>query len=344
MASIEEAILQYPREDLSSRVTPLDHLKHLSRELDFDLHIKRDDLTDLALGGDKPRKLEYEIAKVRGQGVDVLVTCGSAQSNHARLTTAAARKLGMKCAVVLSRDKWQSTQGNLLTVYLMGAQVTMVDVEDHWDLERHALELCETLKSQGHRPHYIPVSGTTPQSCLGYVRGALELIQQLEARKICPDAIYTPFGTGGIFCSMLLTSREKGIQCPIIGISVNRREQECREYLDRWWKPVCELLQCDPNRPRGTYEIHDQFIGAEYGAPTEACFDAMMAMASTEGIILDPVYSGKVFSGLLDHAKAGRWNTGKQIVFLHSGGVPALFAYHNQIESHLKKRGVVIAP
>ena len=344
MASIEEAILQYAREDLSSRVTPLDHLEHLSQELDFDLYIKRDDLTDLALGGDKPRKLEYEIAKVRGQGIDILVTCGSAQSNHARLTTAAARKLGMKCAVVLSRDKWQAMQGNLLTVYLMGAQVTMVDVEDHWDLERHALELCESLKSQGFRPHYIPVSGTTPHSCLGYVRGALEMIEQLSSRNVQPDAIYTPFGTGGIFCAVLLTCREKGLNCPIIGISVNRAEQECRDYLDRWWSSVSELLGCDPERPRGLYEIHDQFIGAEYGEPTEACFDAMMTMASTEGIILDPVYSGKVFSGLLDHANAGRWSDGQRIVFLHSGGVPALFAYHDQIEAHLRKRGVVIAP
>ena len=182
MISIEETLSQYPKENLTNRTTPLEHLEHLSKKLNFDLFVKRDDLTDLALGGDKPLKLEYEIARVRGQGVDILVTCGSSQSNHARLTTAAARKLGMECAVVLSRDKWQAVQGNLLTVYLMGAQVKVVDVEDHWDLEKHALDLCESLKSRGYHPHYIPVSGTTPHACLGCVRASLQILEQLAAK------------------------------------------------------------------------------------------------------------------------------------------------------------------
>lgn len=344
MISIEETLSQYPKENLTNRTTPLEHLEHLSKKLNFDLFVKRDDLTDLALGGDKPLKLEYEIARVRGQGVDILVTCGSSQSNHARLTTAAARKLGMECAVVLSRDKWQAVQGNLLTVYLMGAQVKVVDVEDHWDLEKHALDLCESLKSRGYHPHYIPVSGTTPHACLGCVRASLEILEQLAAKNITPDAVYTPFGTGGTFCSMLFTFREKGITCPVIGISVNRKKEECLVNVEKWWESVCDLMKRDPQRPKGAYEIYDEFIGEDYGEPTEACFDAMMAMAQSEGILLDPVYSGKVFSGLLDHANAGRWKAGQNVLFLHSGGTPAIFAYHDKIEEHLRKRGVVIAP
>jgi len=340
--SIEKALQQYPRETLTRTPTPLDFLPHLSRQLDIDLYIKRDDLTDLALGGDKPRKLEYEIAQARAQGADTLVTCGSSQSNMARLTAAAARKVGMNCALVLSHDEWHAFQGNLLTVYLMGAQVKVIETADHWDLEKHAFELCDKLKSEGHNPHYIPVSGTTPHSCLGYVRGALEMIEQIVSDDIQPDAIYTPFGTGGIFTAVLLTLREKGIQCPVIGISVNRNKDLCQANLETWWSALCDLLDRDPQRPRGPFEIYDEFIGREYGDPTEACLDAIMQMAQTEGILLDPVYSGKMFSGFLAHHQAGRWQKGQRIIVLHSGGVPALFAYHAEIKAHLEKRGISI--
>ena len=131
------------------------------------------------------------------------------------------------------------------------------------------------------------------------------------------------------------------MSCPIIGISVNRDEALCHENLAHWWSVLCGLLDCDPNRDRGAYEIYDGFIGREYGDPTEAGLDAIVTMASTQGILLDPVYSGKVLSGLLDHVHRGRWGNGETILMLHSGGVPALFAYHEVIEAHLRKRGIV---
>jgi len=341
MQSIEQALQHYPRETFTRTPTPLDHLKHLSKALDIELYLKRDDLTDLALGGDKPRKLEYEIAQARAQGADTLVTCGSSQSNHARLTTAAARSLGLDCAVVLSQDMWKAFQGNLLTVCLMGAQVEVVETPDHWDLEEHALALCEKLKAKGRKPHYIPVSGTTPHSCLGYVRATLELIEQLKDMQLQPDAIYTPFGTGGIFTAMLLTLRESGLDTPLIGISVNRQLPECKENLEHWWGALCGLLDRDPQRARGDFEIYDAFIGKEYGDPTEACLDAILKMAKTEGVLLDPVYSGKTFSGLLAQHQQGRWSQGQRILMLHSGGVPALFAYHQAIQTHLEKHNLL---
>ncbi|MEM7346425.1 MAG: D-cysteine desulfhydrase family protein [Chloroflexota bacterium] len=340
--TIKQSLHRYPRETLTRTPTPLDYLPHLSERLNLNIYIKRDDLTDLTLGGDKPRKLEYEIAQARRQGATTLVTCGSTQSNHARLTTAAARKLGLQCAVVLSEDQWQALQGNLLTVYLMGARVKVVQTDDHWDLEQHALTLCEALKAEGQVPHYIPVSGTTPHSCLGYVRGALEMIEQLNAQTIKLDAAYTPFGTGGIFTAMLLTFRAAGFDNPFVGISVNRPEPVCHDNFDKWWMALSDFLDQDPGQPRGLFDLHDTFIGREYGDPTEACLDAIMLMAETEGILLDPVYSGKVFAGLLAHHKAGRWKPGQSILMLHSGGVPALFAYHEPIKAHLSKRGVAI--
>lgn len=338
---LEEALRRYPKETLTSTPTPLQHLPHLSSRLDLKVYLKRDDLTDLALGGDKPRKLEYEIAQARLKGADTLVTCGSSQSNQARLTVAAARKLGLGCAVVLSDDQWRGFNGNLLTVYLMGARVKIVQTDDHWDLERHAQALCAELEEEGLKPHFIPVSGTTPHSCLGYVEGGLETLQQLEQGGIQLDAVYTPFGTGGIFTAMLLAFRERGLDCPFLGISVNRDRETCYANLDHWWASLCGLLDVDPQRPREPLTITDQFIGREYGDPTEACLDAILLLAQTEGILLDPVYSGKMFSGFLAHCEEKRWQPGQSILLLHSGGAPALFAYQSVIQDHLRKRGLL---
>jgi D-cysteine desulfhydrase len=340
MPSIEDILNSYPRVSLTRLPTPLHPLPHLSTRLGLNISIKRDDLTDLVFGGDKPRKLEYEVAQALAHGADTLVTCGSSQSNHARLTTAAARKVGMQCAVVLSRDRYQAFQGNLLTVYLMGAQVHLVESSDHWNLEQQARDLCETLRSQGRIPHYIPVSGTTPHSCLGYVRCGLEVASQIIDQGLQLDAIYVPFGTGGIFTGLLLALREKSITCPLIGISVNRKREPCYENLEMWWAALCHLLEHDPHLPRMPFEIYDDFIGREYGDPTEASLDAIQLMAQTEGILLDPVYSGKMTSGFLAHHATGRWSPSSQVLLLHSGGTPALFAYHTEIKAHLNRRGV----
>lgn len=340
MASIEDTLNSYPRVSLTRLPTPLHPLPHVSARLGLSVSIKRDDLTDLVFGGDKPRKLEYEVAQALAHGADTLVTCGSSQSNHARLTTAAARKVGMQCAVVLSRDRYEAFQGNLLTVYLMGAQVHLVESSDHWSLEQQARDLCETLRLQGRVPHYISVSGTTPHSCLGYVRCGLEIADQMSDQGLRLDAIYVPFGTGGIFTGLLLALREKGVSCPLIGISVNRKREQCYESQERWWAALCHLLGRDPHLSRMPFEIYDEFIGREYGDPTEASLDAIQLMAETEGILLDPVYSGKMMSGFLAHYAAGRWSPGSHVLLLHSGGTPALFAYHEEIKAHLSKRGV----
>ena len=342
--SLEDALEGYPRVSLTRLPTPLQALPTLSTQLGPDVLIKRDDLTDLTLGGDKPRKLEYEVARALAEGADTLVTCGSSQSNHARLTAAAARKVGMDCVLVLSRDQYQAFQGNLLAVQLMATQVHLVEAASHWDLEPHVQRVIQTLQAQGRRPYAIPVSGTTAHSCLGYVRCGLEIASQIAQQHLHLDAIYTPFGTGGIFTALLLALREKGVMCPLIGISVNQKQAGCYERLEMWWGELCRLLERDPQRERGLCEIHDQFVGREYGDPTEECLDAIILMAQTEGILLDPVYSGKMMAGFLAHQAAGRWSVGQQILLLHSGGVPALFAYHKELSRHLKQRGIEVVP
>lgn len=335
MADLRAVLDTYPTVQLMERPTPLHPLTHLGADLELDFWLKRDDLTSLGLGGDKPRKLEYELARAVQDRADVIVTYGSAQSNHARLTSAAARKLGLDVVLVLSNDDHAQLQGNLLTVHLMGGEIVMVDTDDHWDLEEDVAAVCDRLRAEGRTPHVVPISGTTPHSCLGYVDGALELIEQLIARDLKPDVIYTPFGTGGIFTAYLLTMRSLGIGTELVGISVNRPIDECEEQLDQWWNALSDLMGSDHELDRGNYTIDDGYVGREYGDATSECLDAIVSMATREGILLDPVYSGKVYAGLLGHAAAGRFAQGETIVMLHSGGAPANFAYHAEIAAHL---------
>ncbi len=335
MADLRVVLDTYPTVELMERPTPLHQLTHLGADLELDFWLKRDDLTSLGLGGDKPRKLEYELARAVQDRADVIVTYGSAQSNHARLTSAAARKLGLDVVLVLSNDDHAQLQGNLLTVHLMGGEVVMVDTNDHWDLEEDVAAVCDRLRAEGRTPHVVPISGTTPRSCLGYVDGALELIEQLVARDLKPDVIYTPFGTGGIFTAYLLTMRSVGIDTELIGISVNRPTDQCEEQLDQWWNALSDLMGSDHDLDRGNYTIDDRYVGREYGDATSESLDAIVSMARREGILLDPVYSGKVFAGLLGHAAAGRFEQGETIVMLRSGGAPANFAYHAEIAAHL---------
>jgi D-cysteine desulfhydrase len=340
MGPFEVAVATFPRIKLTRAETPLQRLHHLSMRLDLDVWMKRDDLTDLALGGDKARKLEYELARAVAEGADTLVTCGSSQSNFARLVTAAARRLGLSCALVLSAGHHPETQGNLLVVRLMGAQVRMVDTADIWDLEDECVTLCSELRSGGHRPYYIPVSGTTATSCLGYGRAGFELIDQLERAGVRSAAVYAPFGTGGIFTGLRLAFAERQSTATLIGVSVNRDRAACEDLAEQRAAEVRSLVGISGSETSVATELRDDQLGAGYGHVTPACLDAMAEVGSAEGILLDPVYTGKVAAALLADARAGRWSPGATVVMLHSGGVPALFAYHQEVLQHLAKTGL----
>jgi len=332
---LETALAAFPRVELTRAETPLQRLDHMSERLDLDVWMKRDDLTDLALGGDKARKLEYELARAVDQGADTLVTCGSSQSNFARLLTAAARRLGLECALVLSAGHHPEPQGNLLVVRLMGAHVRIVDTPDIWDLEDECLAFCDELRAAGRHPYYVPVSGTTTISCLGYVRAGLELIDQLQAAALRPAGVYTPFGTGGIFTGLRLAFAERRPAPALIGVSVNRDRRSCEELARQREAGVRSLLGLTPDPAPVALELRDDQLGGGYGQPTPACLDAIAEFAKSEGVLLDPVYSGKVAAALLADGRAARWTPGTTVVILHSGGVPALFAYHSEVIAHL---------
>ena len=307
--------------------------------MDAGLWLKRDDLTDLALGGDKPRKLEYELGKALAEGADIVVTTGSSQSNFARLLTAAARHLGLEAALVLAEGHHPTFQGNLLLVRLLGARVRLVREDDIWNLDQGARELCDELRAEGRRPYLIPVSGTTPLACLGYVRAGIELAAQLQEGGVAPAAIYCPFGTGGIVAGLLVGLNAAGLQPTVVGVSVNRERGALTGLLEGWLAGLGELLAGDFRGLADRAELRDDQLGSGYGAPTEAGLDAIATFARTEGILLDPVYSGKTAAALLQDLAGGRWAPGEQLVMLHSGGVPALFAYHEELQAHLAARG-----
>jgi len=333
---LKEKIQKFPRFHLTRLPTPMDFLLNLSDRLGLEIYLKRDDLTDLALGGDKPRKLEFEIAKAIADDCDTIITCGSAQSNMVRLTTAAAIKAGLKTVAVLSNDEYASLQGNLLVTTLMGAEIHMIETEDHWDLEAATNKIIKNLLEDGHKPHFIPVSGTTPLSCLGYVNCGIEIIDQMQESGLDFNYVYTPFGTGGIFTSLLYAFHFHQQKSKFIGISVNRGLQECHEYIKTWWAGINELMDAHAELPNN-FDVTENFIGKAYGDPTDAGIQAIKVMAETEGILMDPVYSGKMFSGFLDHHEKGYLKKGDKVLLIHSGGVPALFAYSDKFNFKKKR-------
>lgn len=197
------------------------------------------------------------------------------------------------------------------------------------DLDAQCLALCEELRRHGHRPHYVPVSGTTPISCLGYVRAGVELANQLDGARLRPDALYLPFGTGGIAAGIAIGLHAAGKNIPLIGCSVNRPASACAGQFDTLVPKIQTLLGLPPSRLE--IEIRDDQLGAGYGKATSDCLAAITELARTEGILLDPVYSGKVAATLLADCRNKRSSPDANVIMLHSGGVPALFAYHDEI-------------
>jgi D-cysteine desulfhydrase len=299
-----DAIDDFDRVVLTRTPTPLQHLPYLSAQLGLTVRLKRDDPTDLALGGDKPRKLGYELADPVREGADWLVGCGSAQSNFARLLAAAARGLGLGCSVVLAMGEHREDQGNLLVVRLMGAEVHLVNTEDVWDLDAACQVLCEDLRRRGHRPHFVPVSGTTARSCLGYVGAGVELSLQLDDLGL-HHAVYVPFGTGGIAAGMAVGLREAAQEVPLIGCSVNRPARVCVALFNDWVCQIEALLELQPSSI--TIDARDDQLGEGHGKVTHACLGAIYDFARFEAILLDPVYSGEVGASFLADARSDRW-------------------------------------
>jgi D-cysteine desulfhydrase family pyridoxal phosphate-dependent enzyme len=320
-ASVTDADALDRRVRLAALPTPLEPADRLAAALDMDagaLWIKRDDLTGLAGGGNKVRKLEYLCAEAVGLGADTLVTGAGVQSNHCRMTAAAANKLGMACTLVLSGTRPEHPSGNVLLDRLLGATVHWLDgttsLGDELD---QAIELAgEQLQESGRRPYVIPVGGSNAIGGLGYVRAADELVDQL------PDVETVVLATGSCGTHAGLVAG-LGEHERVLGVRVGER-LNIEELVATKASEIAALA--GRAVPSGACVMDHDRLGDGYGAVTQEALDAIELAARTEGLILDPVYTGKAMAGLIAARRSGRIARNTRTVFLHTGGLPGLFA------------------
>jgi len=312
--------------------TPLEMMGRLSKALGGpELLIKRDDQTGLALGGNKARKLEYLVGQALDQGADTLITAGAAQSNHCRQTAAAAAKAGLKCEIVLSGTKPEKANGNLLLDRILGAT-------EHWvDRTQRAAkmeEIAQALRAQGRKPYVIPIGGSNGVGATGYVMAMLELTAQLDAMQKTVDHVVFGSSSSGTQAGIVLGARLAGFNGSVQGLSIDKNDPEHFEYEEEVAQVAndcAEYIGASERFTREDIQVVYGYKGEGYGVVGELEREAVRLMARNEGIILDPVYAGRAFGALVDLIRRGVFKPGETVVFWHTGGAPALFAYADEM-------------
>lgn len=296
--------------------------------------IKRDDLTGLALGGNKARKLEFLIADALHEHATVVVTTGAVQSNHARMTAAAARAAGLDVVLVLTAEGADPpVQGNLLLDRLFDATIHYVpppadpklatsDVE-----EAKVAEVVADLRARGQQPYVIPVGGSSAVGVLGYLSGSGEIVSQLEAMNERPRRLYYASGSRGTQAGLTLGAKVFAAPYAVYGVAVSGGEPWKRDRALRIGNQAAALVGVETRITGDDLQTDQGYIGSGYGISTDGCVEAIRLLARHEGILLDPVYTGKAMAGLIDHVRRGDLDPSSSVVFLHTGGVPALFAH-----------------
>ncbi|MCL6552395.1 MAG: D-cysteine desulfhydrase family protein [Firmicutes bacterium] len=317
-----------PRLRLATLPTPLEEMPTLSAYLGGPrLLVKRDDMTGLAFGGNKVRKLEYLLGEAVDRGCDVVVTVGAAQSNHARATAAAARRLGLDAVLVLAGDEPLERQGNLLLDTIFGADIRVVDTDDDYVLMGVVEDIARDLQRRGRAPYVIPPGGSAALGAAAYANAGLELLDQLNTRGIHADAIVHATGTGGTQAGLYTACRLMQTRMEIIGVSAGPSRDVATARVRSLVEDLCGLLGIDWRPHPDDIVVTDEYVGERYAVATPEGLDAIRLVARTEGLLLDPVYTGKAMAGLIDQVRRGRFRPDQSVVFWHTGGQPALFAY-----------------
>ncbi|WP_067700960.1 D-cysteine desulfhydrase [Erwinia sp. ErVv1] len=320
----------FPKLELLGAPTPLEYLPRLSDHLGRDIFIKRDDVTPVALGGNKLRKLEYLAADALRQGADVLLTAGAIQSNHVRQTAAVAAKLGLKCVALLENPIDTASEnylsnGNRLLLELMETEVVMVDALH--DPDAQLAEQATRLEAQGFRPYVVPVGGSNALGALGYVECAQELAHQSEG-VVDFAAVVVASGSAGTHAGLAVGLELLLPETELIGVTVSRRAAEQRPKVEAIRQQLSASLALTSSAP---VTLWDDYFAPQYGMPNEEGLEAIRLLARLEGIFLDPVYTGKAMAGLIDGISQQRFTREGPIAFIHTGGAPALFAYHHMV-------------
>jgi len=327
-------LARFPRRRYTPWPTPIEKLAHLSRALGGpEFYIKRDDLLGLAGGGNKARKLEFLMADALARGADTIITVGAVQSNHCRLTLAAASKEGLKCRLLLEErvpgSYHPAASGNNFLYRLLGAE--QLRVEAGGDLNAALLEMVSEAASEGRKAYVIPVGGSNPLGALGYVACAQELLSQCFDLGLQFDHLVCTSGSAGTHAGLLVGLLGNSSSLPITGINVGRPRSEQEAIVYALAEQTAELAGLRGAVPREAVVCLDEWVGPGYSLPTAAMVEAVKLLARLEGILLDPVYTGKAMAGLLELAQRGYFGKGEKVLFVHTGGSPALYAYQEAI-------------
>jgi D-cysteine desulfhydrase family pyridoxal phosphate-dependent enzyme len=318
-----------PRLSLGFLPTPVEKLDRIGSELGIDLSVKRDDFTGFGGGGNKVRKLEYLMADALAQGVNVLITTGGHQSNHARMTAAAARKFGMRPVLVLRGNRPASYQGNLLLDHLLGAEIDFLDPDAYFTEINPRMQLhADQALARGERPYIIPLGGATALGAMGYVGAVKELAEQYVAARIAvPEVIVAPVGSGGTLAGLLIGCSIFWPDTQVAGIAVSATAVPFSERIAAMANAGAEMLSYARRWSAAEIRIDNDYVGPGYAIPSEEGNAAIRKVAKAEGVFLDPVYTGKAFAGLLDRVHCGSIAQGSRVLFVHCGGSPALFPF-----------------
>jgi len=313
-----------PRVSIAHLPTPLEMLPRLTAYLGGpQLWAKRDDQTGLATGGNKTRKLEFLVAEALAQGADTLVTCGAAQSNHARQTAAAAARFGLACTLVLRGEPPPQAQGNLLLDELLGAEIVWAGADD---LTARLEETADALRSRGRRPCVVPYGGSNPVGVCGYVAAMEELLAQAAQMGLSFDHIVLASSSGGTQAGLTVAARALGYRGRILGISVDLPAAPLRRRMAELATATADHLGLPLTFTPEDFAVEEGYRGGGYGVIGDLEREAIRLLARTEGLLLDPVYTGRAFGGLIDLIRQGAFSPRERVLFWHTGGVAGLFA------------------
>ena len=327
---------RFPRVRLAHLPTPLEFLPRLTQHLGGPrIFVKRDDCTGLGTGGNKTRKLEFLMADAQQQGATTVITQGAVQSNHARQTAAAACRLGMKCELVFEKRVTDPTEpykesGNVFLDHMFGAHIR--EVEKGSDMNAAMEDVADELREQGETPYIIPGGGSNPIGALGYVGCALEIIEQCSERDIVPDRIVHATGSAGTQAGLLVGVKASNSGIPIHGIGVNAPRDIQEQKVFALSEETADFVGAPGVVARDDVVANCDYVGDGYGVPTQAMNDAVILLARLEGLLFDPVYSGKGLAGMLDLIAKGEIGRDETVIFVHTGGAAALFAYRDRLD------------
>ena len=328
-------LTNFPRRRYTAGKTPIEKLSRLSEALEGPtIYMKRDDLLGLAGGGNKTRKLEFLVADALACGADTLITCGAVQSNHCRLTLAAAVKEGMKCQLILEERVAGSYNpeagGNNFLFRLLGVEKIKV-VPGGSDMAQEMQQVADDLEAEGRKGYIVPGGGSNPIGATGYVACAEEILGQMFEQGLKIDRVVCASGSTGTHAGLVTGFYGNNSNIPVIGVNVSRPKDVQEELVYNLVNQTAAYVGIKSAIPRDAVLCFDEYVGPGYSLPTPQMAEAVRMLARLEGILMDPVYTGKAIAGLIDLVRKGYFTKEENVLFIHTGGSPALHVYMAEI-------------